>query len=257
MEGTGSYGAGLASFLRRQAITVHEVSGVDRHKRRRDGKDDTLDAESAARAVLAGTALAVPKAADGASEMVRQIKIARDTAVKARSANLIALKTFFVNAPSDLRERLEPLSYRALIAQCAAHQIAAVQKPADSVMHSVRAMARRWRFLKEGIASLDALLDELTTAGDNPARIRSEGAFAKLCGACPIRASSGVTHRHRLSRGGHRRANAALYHIVIVRLRWHQATIEYATRRYAEGLSKRDIIACLKRFVAHELYMAA
>lgn len=277
VEGTGSYGAGLASFLRRQALRVHEVSGVDRRKRRRDGKDDTLDAESAARAFLAGTALAIPKAADGASEMVRQIKIARDTAVKARSATLIALKTLLVNAPSHIRERLEPLSDRALIAQCAALEATVVRTPADSVMHAVRAMAHRWRFLHEEIASHDALLDEVTAAaaptlraafgigvdaaaemlivaGDNPTRIRSEAAFAKLCGASPIPASSGVTHRHRLSRGGHRQANAALYRIVIVRLRWHQATMAYATRRTAEGLSKRDIIRCLKRFVAREIY---
>jgi hypothetical protein len=277
VEGTGSYGAGLASFLRRQAIRVYEVSGVDRRKRRRDGKDDTLDAESAARAFLAGTALAVPKAADGASEMVRQIKIARDTAVKARSATLIALKTLLVNAPGHIRERLEPLSDRAVLAACAEHEVTTVETPADSVMHAVRAMARRWRFLHEEIASHDALLDELTAAaaptlraafgigvdataemlivaGDNPTRIRSEAAFAKLCGASPIPASSGVTNRHRLSRGGHRQANAALYRIVIVRLRWHQATIAYAARRSAEGLSKRDIIRCLKRFVAREIY---
>lgn len=277
VEGTGSYGAGLASFLRRHAMRVHEVSGVDRRKRRRDGKDDTLDAESAARAFLAGTALAVPTSADGASEMVRQIKIARDTAVKARSATLIALKTLLVNAPSAIRERLAPLSDRVSIAQCAAHDLLTVQTPADSVMHAVRAMARRWRFLTEEITSHDALLDELTAAaaptlraafgigvdgaaemlivaGDNPARIRTEAAFAKLCGACPIPASSGATHRHRLSRGGHRQANAALYRMVIVRMRWHQATIDYATRRTAEGLPKRDIIRCLKRFVAREIY---
>ena len=208
---------------------------------------------------------------------VRQIKIARDTAVKARSATLIALKTLLVNAPSAVRERLEPLSDRALIAQCAAHDLAAVQTSADSVMHAVRALARRWRFLTEEITSHDAQLDQLTAAaapslraafgigvdgaaemlivaGDNPARIRTEAAFAKLCGACPIPASSGVTHRHRLSRGGHRQANAALYRIVIVRLRWHKATIAYAARRTAEGLSKREIIRCLKRFVAREIY---
>ena len=85
---------------------------------------------------------------------------------------------------------------------------------------------------------------------------RSEAAFAKLCGACPIPASSGLTNRHRLFRGGHRHANAALYRIVIVRMRWHQPTIDYARRRTAEGLSKRDIIRCLKRFVAREIYHA-
>ena len=96
----------------------------------------------------------------------------------------------------------------------------------------------------------------MIVAGDNPQRVRSEAAFAKLCGACPIPASSGVTNRHRLFRGGHRQANAALYRIVIVRMRWHQPTIDYVTRRTAQGLSKKDIIRCLKRFVAREIYNA-
>ena len=96
----------------------------------------------------------------------------------------------------------------------------------------------------------------MIVAGDNPTRIRSETAFPKLCGACPVPASSGVTNRHRLFRGGHRQANAALYRVVLVRMRWHQPTIEYVRRRTAEGLSTRDIIRCLKRFVAREIYHA-
>ena len=90
--------------------------------------------------------------------------------------------------------------------------------------------------------------------GDNPERVRSEAAFAKLCGTCPIPASSGQTNRHRLYRSGHRQANAALYRVVIVRMRFHQPTIDYVTRRTAEGLTKIDIIRCLKRFVAREAY---
>ncbi|HEX6516114.1 MAG TPA: IS110 family transposase [Nocardioidaceae bacterium] len=279
VEGTGSYGAGLASFLRRQAIHVVEVSHCDRRKRRKDGKNDTLDAENAARSVLAGTATAVPKTADGTAEMVRQLKIARDTAVKARSAAIIALKTLLVNAPGELRETLEPLSDRLLLARCAQLSVGAMHTPAAAVRHALRALALRWRVLTDEIATHDALLDTLTAAavptlraafgigpdaaaemlivaGDNPARIRSDAAFAKLCGACPIPASSGITHRHRIFRGGHRHANAALYRIVIVRLRWHQPTIDYVARRTAQGLSKKDIIRCLKRFVAREVYRA-
>ena len=100
---------------------------------------------------------------------------------------------------------------------------------------------------------VDGAAEMLIVAGDNPARIRTEAAFAKLCGGCPIPASIGVTHRYRLSRVGHRQANAALNDIVIVRLCWHQATIDFSARRTAEGLSKRDIIRCLKRFVAREI----
>jgi len=265
--------------VRRAAIRVVEVNYCDRRRRRTRGKNDTLDAESAARSALAGTATAVPKSADGAAEMVRQLKIARDTAVKARSAALIALKTLLVNAPGALREALEPLADRPLLERCARLVPGDVTAPEAAVKHALRALARRWRHLADEIAEHDALLDTLTAAaaptlraafgigpdaaaemlivaGDNPARIRSEAAFAKLCGACPIPASSGLTHRHRLFRGGHRQANAALYRIVIVRLRWHQPTMDYVTRRTAQGLSKRDIVRCLKRFVAREVYRA-
>jgi transposase len=277
IEGTGSYGVGLASFVRRHAVRVVEVSHCDRRKRRNNGKSDTIDAETAARSVLAGIATAVPKTADGASEMVRQIKIARDTAVKGRSAAIIALKTLLVNAPSDLREALEPLTDRKLIDGCAVLVPGAIIDPVASTKHALRALATRWLALSAEIDAHDAVLDAVTmtaaptlreafgigadsaaemmiVAGDNPTRIRSEGAFAKLCGACPIPASSGVTNRHRLFRGGHRQANAALYRIVTVRMRWHQPTLDYVARRTAQGLTKKDIIRCLKRFVAREIY---
>jgi transposase len=277
IEGTGSYGVGLASFVRRQAVRVVEVNHCDRRKRRNNGKSDTIDAETAARSVLSGIATAVPKTADGAAEMVRQIKIARDTAVKARSSAIITLKTLIVNAPGELREVLEPLTDRKLIDRCATLIAGELIDPTASVKHSLRALATRWLALSDEIGSHDAALDGITmtavptlreafgigpdsaaemmiVAGDNPQRIRSEAAFAKLCGVCPIPASSGVTNRHRLFRGGHRQANAALYRIVIVRMRWHQPTIDYVERRTAQGLSKKDIIRCLKRFVAREIY---
>jgi len=279
IEGTGSYGAGLASFVRRHAIRVVEVNHCDRRKRRNNAKSDTIDAETAARSVLSGIATAVPKTADGASEMVRQIKIARDTAVKARSAAIITLKTLIVNAPGELREILEPLTDRKLIDRCAALVSGDLIDPTASVKHALRALASRWLMLSTEIVSHDEALDTITmaavpslreafgigpdsaaemmiVAGDNPQRVRTEAAFAKLCGACPIPASSGVTNRHRLFRGGHRQANAALYRIVIVRMRWHQPTIDYVTRRTTEGLSNKDIIRCLKRFVAREIYNA-
>jgi transposase len=278
IEGTGSYGVGLASFVRRQALRVVEVSHCDRRKRRNNGKSDTIDAETAARSVLAGIATAVPKSADGAAEMVRQIKVARDTAVKAKSAAIITLKTLIVNAPGELREVLEPLTDRKLIDRCARLLPGGViSDTTASTKHALRALATRWLGLATEIEAHDAVLDTITqaavptlreafgigadsaaemmiVAGDNPTRVRSEAAFAKLCGACPIPASSGVTNRHRLFRGGHRQANAALYRIVTVRMRWHQPTLDYVVRRTAQGLSKKDIIRCLKRFVAREIY---
>ena len=94
----------------------------------------------------------------------------------------------------------------------------------------------------------------LVTAGDNPDRLRSEASFAHLCGVSPIPASSGRIHRHRLNRGGDRSANQALWRIVMVRMSWDERTRAYAARRTSEGLSKREIIRCLKRYVAREVY---
>ena len=213
IEGTGSYGVGLARSVRRQGLHVVEVNRCDRRKRRNNGKSDTLDAEAAARSVLAGVATAMPKAADGAAEMVRQIKIARDTAVKARTTAMTTLKTLLVNAPSRVREALEPLTDQRLIDRCATLRPGDIVDPTASVKHALRALATRWRTLSAEIDRHDELLDILTraaaptlreafgigpdsaaemliVAGDNPTRIRSEAAFAKLCGACPIPASS-------------------------------------------------------------------
>ena len=207
IEGTGSYGVRLASFGRRHAVRVVEVNHCDRRKRRNNGKSDTIDAEMA--------------------EMVRQIKAARDTAVKARSSAIITLKTLIVNAPAELREALEPLTDRKLIECCAELASGDLVDPTASVKHSLRSLATRWLTLAAEISIHDKALDSITriaaptlreafgigpdasaemmiVAGDNPSRIRSDAAFAKLCGACPIPASSGVTNRHRLFRGGHR-----------------------------------------------------
>jgi transposase len=277
IEGTGSYGAGLASFLRRSGYRIVEVNRGDRRGRRANGKSDTLDAEAAARAVLSGQASAVPKTADGMCEMIRQVKIARDTAVKSRTQALITLKCIVVNAPSELREQISALTDKALVDRCAGFRPGVIDSTTASAKHVLRALARRWLALATEIAGHDRVLERLTHAtaptlregfgigpdtaaemlivfGDNPERIRSESAFAKLCGVAPIPASSGMTNRHRPSRGGHRQANSALYRVIIVRMRFHQPTIDYVARRTSEGRSKRDIIRCLKRFLAREIY---
>jgi transposase len=278
IEGTGSYGVGLAGAVRRAGHRVIEVNRGDRRTRRAAGKSDTVDAEAAARSVLAGQSQAIPKSADGAVEMMRQVKVARDTAVKARTTAIITLKQILVNAPAELRDALQDLADHALLERCASFRPMAMDSPLASAKHTLRALARRWRALSEEIADHDRVLTALTTEaaptlceafgvgadtaaemliifGDNPDRIRSDAAFAKLCGACPIPASSGMTTgRHRLYRGGHRQANAALYRAVIVRIRFHQPTIAYVKRRTAEGRPKREIIRCLKRFLAREIY---
>lgn len=280
VEGTGSYGSGLARFLRRHGHKVIEVSRPPRKgERRRAGKSDTIDAEHAAREVLAGKASATPKLANGIVEAIRLVKIARDTAVKAHTSAMIALKATLVTASDDLRADLEPLTDFKLVTACAALAGADdLADPGHAMHHVLGALARRWlqlhdeikihsdrlkRLTKTAAPELvaafgigpDIAAEMLITAGDNNDRIRSDAALAKLCGACPIPASSGKTNgRHRLNRGGNRQANAALHRTVVVRMRWHPPTIAYVERRTGEGLTKKDIIRCLKRFLVREIF---
>src|SRR5215218_4111924 len=230
IEGTGSYGAGLTAAVRRRDIGVIEVLRTDRRDRRLRGKNDTLDAENAARAVLGGHATAVPKAGDGVVEMLRQIKVAKDIAVKARTAAMISLKAVIVNAPPELRETLQPLSKMALIDRCAGLRPGPVTTVAAATKHTLRSIARRWQQLNEEIKTHQALLTDLTgqlvpqlvtafgvgpdtaaelliVAGDNVCPFPSEAACARLCGVAPVPSTSGLTARHRINRGGHRQAN--------------------------------------------------
>jgi transposase len=280
VEGCGSYGIGLARFLRRNGHHPTEVSRPPRKgERRLSGKSDAIDAEHAARALLAGEATVIPKLADGQVEALRLLKVARDTAVKAQTTAMIALKATLITAQHEAREALEPLTdFKPITACSELDSEGSVGDPTVAMRHVLRSLARRWlelhhetkahtRQLKQitaaaapqlidayGIGS-DIAAEMLITAGDNTDRVRSEAAFAKLCGACPLPAGSGKTNgRHRLNRGGNRQANAALYRAVIVRMRWHAPTIAYVERRTKEGLSKREIIRCLKRYLAREIY---
>ncbi len=280
VEGTGTYGAGLSRHLRTAGVEVVEVDRPDRKARRARGKSDPLDAYSAARATLAGRASGAPKARDGRVEAIRALRVARSSAVKARSQSTNQLKALLVTAPADLREQLRALSTTALIKACARLRPAKdVANPEHATKTALRRLARRHQFLSDEIADADAELRTLVTAaaprllalsgvgtevagqllttiGDNPDRLHSEAAFAHLCGVAPIPASSGRTRRHRLNRGGDRAANNALYVVVLGRLRYDQRTRAYAARRTTEGLSKPEIIRCLKRYAARELYNA-
>lgn len=162
-EGTGSYGAGLASALRRRGHRLIEVNRGTRQARRAQGKSDTVDAEIAARQVLAGVAVAVPKAADGHVEMIRQLKVAKDTAVKARTSAVITLKQVVVNAPAELREQLASLGDKALIARCAGFRIPALVDTTSSCKYALRALARRWQALDAEVSDACNHLDQLTT----------------------------------------------------------------------------------------------
>ena len=279
VEGTGCYGAGLARFLDSQGQVVLEVNRPDRSTRRRRGKSDPVDAEAAARAVLAGQATAIPKTGSHLVEMIRCVRVARATAVKARTQAANALRALVVTAPAELREQLRGLPTGRLASTAARLRPGPILTVTAATKLTLRVLGQRYQALEAELAAVDAELDRLTAqaaprlrrrcgvgpeiagvllvaAGGNPERLRSEAAFSMLCGASPIPASSGKTVRHRLNRGGNRQANTALYRIVIVRLRWHQPTRDYMVRRTKEGLSKREIIRCLKRYVAREVFAA-
>src|SRR5215210_404161 len=284
IEGTGSYGAGLTRWLRTRGLTVVEVERPDRQSRqarRRRGKSDPLDAEAAARAVQAGTVIGQPKAGDGQVEMIRTLRLARRSAMKARTQAANQLHALVVTAPDDLRARLRPLPMAELITLVAAFRPlrsgAVLGTPLAAAKLALKRLALRYRQLSAEIDALDVHLDQLVAsaapellavkgvgtdiagallvaAGDNPDRLHSEAAFASLCGVAPIPASSGKTNRHRLSRGGDRDANRALYLLALGRMGWDPATRTYVTRRTAAGLSKPEIIRCLKRYIAREIY---
>jgi transposase len=277
VEGTGSYGAGLARFLVAHGQRVLEVNRPDRQLRRRRGKSDPVDADAAARTVQAGEATGTPKAQNGTVEMTRALRVARQSAVKARTQAVNAIKALLVTAPAELRERLDGLSTTRLVGQAVMLAPGQPATPTAAAMLALRSLAVRYQHLDAEIQLLTGELDRLTArhaaalrallgvgpevaaallvcAGDNPARLGSEAAFAALCGTSPVEASSGKTRRHRLNRGGDRQANAALHRIVIVRLRWHQPTRDYLARRTAEGKTKKEILRCLKRYVAREVF---
>jgi transposase len=281
VEGTGSYGAGLCRFLSAEQIPVVEVNRPNRQGRRMHGKSDPIDAIAAARAVLAEAATALPKVRTGAVEAIRILRATRAGAVKARKAAINQMHSLLFGAPDELRAALAGLDRAALVVRCARLRVDTTQiaDPAAAAKIALRRLARRVQMLDAELAETDEQITDLvgktapatsaiygvgpqiaaqllTTAGENPQRIRSEAALARLCGVAPIPASSGNTTRHRLHRGGDRQANSAIYLIVLCRLRWHPPTRAYAQRRTAEAKTKKEIIRCLKRAVVREIFIA-
>ena len=277
VECTGSYGAALSRHLQAAGVQVLDVNQPDKATRRRRGKTDAIDAEAAARAVLAGRATATAKTGAGPVEMARLFKLAKDSAIKSRTQAINQLKAVLVAADPALRESLSGLSSRVLIRRCAQLDPAAPTDATSAAAWTLRLLAHRILCLTQEIDDLNAKITAavtahtpqllacngvgpdiavtlLITAGDNPERLGSEAGFAALCGVSPVEASSGKTQRRRLNRGGDRQANAALYRIALSRLRWDQRTRDYLNRRIAEGRTPREAIRCLKRYIARELY---
>ncbi|MDK0523569.1 IS110 family transposase [Streptomyces sp. ML-6] len=280
VEGTGACGAELARVLTAAGVIVVDVDRPDRRTRRMRGKSDPIDAYAAATAVLSGRATGIPRSRDGVVEAVRVLRTARRSAVKARTQAMNQIRGLRVAAPAMLREQVAGLERAALIRTLARLRPGdGLSRPLAATRAALRRLARRHQALDEEIAELDEEISPLVrraapallelfgvgpetagqlpaSAGDNPERMRSEGAFAHLAGVAPIPAPSGRTHRHRLNRGGDRAADNALHTIVLTRMRFDARTRAHVERRTEEGLNKKDIMRCLKRFVAREVHRA-
>lgn len=279
VECTGTYGSGLLRYLQRAGIEVLEVTASDKADRRKRGKNDTFDAESAAHAAFARIRTVTPKTRDGMIEALRVLKVCRKTAIAARRVALQMIQMNIISAPDPLRDQLRGMTRMQLIRSLAAWRpdLTDFRRVASAYRIAFKSLARRYLELHDEIADLDvmiaAIVDELApdlvarnavgyetasqlliTAGDNPQRLHSEAGFAALCGVSPIPASSGKTQRHRLNRGGDRAANSALHIIAVGRLRTDARTKVYVERRVAEGHSKLEAIRCLKRYIAREVY---
>jgi len=277
IEGTGSYGAGLARHLAAQGVAVVEVIRPNRQARRRRGKSDTADAIAAAVAALNGEASGIPKSQAGDVEAIRALQVARRSAVKASTQAANQLRDLIVTGPQVLRAQLGALSTRQRVARAARFRARDRAEPLRGTMQAMAVLARRYQRLQAEISELDTALDELvaraapalldrqgiathgaaallTTVGDNPDRLGREASFAALCGASPVDASSGKQRRHRLNRGGDRQANSALWRVVFVRMSHDPRTKAYVAKRTAEGKTTKEIMRCLKRYVAREVY---
>jgi transposase len=279
VEGTGSYGVGLARFLRRRDIGVVEVNRPNRQARRNQGKSDPLDAVEAARAALSGRVAGAGKTMDGPVEAIRVLVVAKRSARQARVKALTQMRHLGFGAPDQLHCRLKGLSVPKLIAEGKRLRptrsldpvTTATQASLSSLAHRIQALDDEMSELDEKIESLvvaaapdllalfgvgpDTAAALLVAAGDNPERLHSEAAWAHLCGVSPIPADSGKSSGHlRLHRGGDRQANSALWRIVMARIANDPETQAYFERRVKEGLTKRDVIRILKRYVAREVY---
>lgn len=280
IEGTGSYGAGLCRYLIDSGINVTDIDRPNRQQRRRNGKSDLSDAEAAARAVLANTATTVPKDRTGAVEALRAITIARRSATKAKTQTANQIKDLITTAPEPIKEQLAKHNTTAArIKHCATWRpgTATPTDPTNAIRYTLHTLARRWLGLDTEIKQHDQHLNTLTNqlcptllaehgvgaivaanlliaAGQNPERMRTEAAFAALCGTSPVNASSGKQQHHRLNRGGNRHANAALHTTALVRWRTCPETHTYINQQRTKGRTDRHIRRCLKRALARRFY---
>ena len=254
-----------------------EVNRANRQLRRRLGKTDTTDAQAAGQAALNGQATARPKTADGPVEGIRMLRVARRSAIKARTQAINQLHALVVTAPEQVKHQLRGLPTKAQVRICAGFRPGTSHTTTAVAKKALRFLARRYQSLTTEIKELDKEINRLCAranpallgtpgigpdtaaalliaAGDNPHRMTTESSFAALCGASPVQASSGQTIRHRLNRGRNRQANNALWRIATNRMRHDPRTIEYVQKRRTQGKTRPEIIRCLKRHIARQIY---
>lgn len=277
IEGTGSYGHGMAEVLRAAGIIMIEVDRPNRTTRRREGKSDPTDAIEAARAVISGRATGIPKTRTGPVEALRYLHLTRHDAVADRARCQNRIRSTLVTAPDPIRQQLAHLNPTQLINACATLTTSHHDIVHHAVITRLRSLARQHHQLTLEIKDLDhdirpliqqANPDLLTipgigptvasqlmiTVGDNPHRIATEAAFAMLTGVAPLPASSGNTHRHRLNRGGDRHANHAIWRIAMTRLATDQTTRDYRDKYRAAGHTTPETIRQLKRYIARQIF---
>jgi transposase len=278
VEGTGSYGAGLTRHLHAEGVAVVEVDRPNRQNRRRRGKSDTVDAVAAARAAKSGDASGLAKSRDGNVESMRVLRLAKLSARKSKTMALNQMRSIVATGPEVLRAEMRDLPAAKLVERALGLRPAGKLDPLNATKIALRQLARRITGFDTEILAISTLMEPLVTetapellacngvgpdvaaalliaAGDNPERLGSERAFANLCGVAPLDASSGKQERHRFSRAGDRQANSALWRIVMTRIVYDPRTKLYIDRRMKEGLSKREAMRCLKRYVAREVFL--
>ena len=278
IEGSRSYGIGLARALAAAGLLVIECEQPSHRQRRGTGKSDPIDAHLAVLAALRLDTgrLPLPRA-DGDREALRILLVARQEMTEACTAQASRLRALLL-AGDDIDRRaaratlsgkaLAALAGRDLPAQASREQ--AVRQ--GEISRLALALGQGRRQLRDNRAQLLAIVDDIApgltsrfgvgpvsaaqaiVSFSHPGRCRSEAAYAKLGGTSPLPASSGQTVRHRLNRGGDRALNRAIHAIALVRMRSCPRTRAYVARRTAEGKSTREIRRCLKRYIARELY---
>ena len=277
VEGTNSYGAGLARVLLEQGWSVLETTPGDKAERRLRGKTDAADAYVAARAAASGRASAIPKDSTGAVEAIRILQVTRRLTVRQQTQLMNQIKGLLVTAPAGLRERFQHRSRLQLARSLATTRATGKEEVETVLLVALKLTARRWIELRDTAKQLttqiNTLVDRvaptlvqvpgigpdtaaglLIAAGQNTTRVRSEAALAHLFGIAPIQASSGHTTRHRLDRGGNRQGNAAIHRVALVRLSHDTETKDYIARCIGRGKTKREAMRLLKRHIVREIY---